>query len=249
MAKITILRKYVNAGLALFVLLSWMGCNAESQVIENRNISSREPAPVVEGTIVAMGDSLTAGLGVAEEMAYPAQLEKKLKSAGYNYRVINAGVSGETSSGARARIEWVISSLRPDIVILETGANDGLRGTDPELLKTNLDQLCMLLKENNIQILLAGMQMLSNLGPEYTQAFSTIYPAIAQKHGVVFMPFFLKDVAGEIDLNQPDRLHPNAQGYSRITDNIYPYVIEVIEKYRNESVGGSPEPLNPGKIE
>lgn len=240
---------YVKAGLVLFVLLAWMGCNAEPPVIEKRSIPPRETGSAVEGTIVAVGDSLTAGLGVAEEMAYPAQLELKLKSAGYNYRVINAGVSGETSSGARARIEWVLSSLNPDIVILETGANDGLRGTDPKLLETNLDQVCALLKENNIQVLLAGMQMLPNLGPEYTQAFSTIYPSIAQKHGVVFMPFFLKDVAGETDFNQPDRLHPTAQGYSRITDNIYPYVIEVIEKYRNETVGRSLESPNPGKIE
>jgi acyl-CoA thioesterase-1 len=215
-----------------------MGCNNELPVTEKRAMPSKESTLVVEGTIVAVGDSLTAGMGVPEEMAYPAKLAQKLISAGYNYRVINAGISGETSSGARARIEWVISSLNPDIVILETGANDGLRGTDPKLLETNLDQICTSLKENNIQILLAGMQMLPNMGPEYTYAFSTIYPSIAKKHGVVLMPFFLKDVAGQTDLNQPDRLHPNAQGYSRITENIYPYVIETIEKFRKERDDG-----------
>lgn len=231
--------QFVKTGLVLFILLAWMGCNTELPVNEKRNIPSREAAPVVEGTIVAVGDSLTAGLGVAEEMAYPAKLERKLLSSGYNYRVINAGVSGETSSGARARIEWIISSLDPDIVILETGANDGLRGTDPKLLEINLDQICTLLKENNIQVLLAGMQMLPNLGPEYTRSFSIIYPAIAQKHEVVFMPFFLRDVAGETDLNQPDRLHPNAQGYSRITENIYPYVLDVIERHRHATGVGT----------
>jgi acyl-CoA thioesterase I len=230
--------QYTNAGLVLFVLMAWMGCKGEPSGVEKRNNPAQKPAPIVEGTIVAVGDSLTAGLGVAEEMAYPAKLERKLKSAGYHYRIINAGISGETSSGARARIEWIISSLDPDIVILETGANDGLRGTDPNLLEANLDQICTLLKENNVQVLLAGMQMLPNLGPEYTQAFSTIYPSIAQKYGVVFMPFFLKDVAGETNLNQPDRLHPNAEGYSRIADNIYAYVLEVIERHRN-AVGDS----------
>lgn len=230
--------KYANATLVLFVLLVGMGCDTDPAVVE-KSKKQAHAAPVVEGTIVAVGDSLTAGLGVAEEMAYPAMLERKLKSAGYNYRVINAGVSGETSSGARARIEWVISSLNPDIVILETGANDGLRGTDPNLLKTNLDQICTLLREKKIHVLLAGMQMLTNLGPEYTQAFSDIYPSIAQKYKVVFMPFFLVDVAGETDLNQSDRLHPNAQGYMRITDNIYPFVLEAIERHRKATDGSN----------
>lgn len=220
-----------NACRVLFVLFALMGCNADPPVLEKVR-SPVQPAPVFEGTIVAVGDSLTAGLGVAEEMAYPARLERKLKAAGYNYQVINAGVSGETSSGARSRIKWVISSLHPDIVILETGANDGLRGTDLDLLETNLDQICTLLKENNIEVLLAGMQMLPNLGPEYTRAFTTIYPRVAQKHQVVFMPFFLKGVAADTDLNQPDRIHPTAQGYARITDNLYPYVLEAIERQR-----------------
>jgi acyl-CoA thioesterase-1 len=187
---------------------------------------------VYEGTIVAVGDSLTAGLGVAEDQAYPAQLARRLQAGGYNYQVINAGVSGETSSGALSRIEWVISSLRPDIVILETGANDGLRGLDPDLLKTNLDRLVSTLTARNIQVIMAGMLMLPNLGPDYTRAFSDIYPQIAQKHGVIFIPFFLDGVAGEAHLNQPDKLHPTVDGYTRIVETVYPYVVRSIERHK-----------------
>ncbi|MGD9247092.1 MAG: arylesterase [Desulfobacteraceae bacterium] len=222
-------------GLCTFIV--WGGCNADPPVIEKAQ-GPKKRSQAFEGTIAAVGDSLTAGFGVDEQMAYPARLERKLQAAGYNYQVINAGVSGETSSGARSRIEWVLSALDPDIVILETGANDGLRGIDPKLLETNLDQICTILKENKVHVLLAGMQMLPNLGPEYTEAFSTIFARVAEKHQVVLMPFFLKDVAGENGLNQPDRIHPTGQGYARITDNIYPYVLETIERYRN-STGGA----------
>lgn len=219
--------------LMTFILLLFFGCDSEPTKVADMPAQAKPPT-VFEGTIVAVGDSLTAGLGVAEEMAYPARLGRKLKAAGYHYQVINAGVSGETSSGARSRIEWVIASLNPDIVILETGANDGLRGIDPDLVEANLDAICRILKEHNIEVLLAGMQMLPNLGPEYTQAFSSIYPRIAQKYRLVYMPFFLMDVAGDTGLNQPDRIHPTAEGYARITDNIYPYVLRAIERQRKK---------------
>jgi acyl-CoA thioesterase I len=216
---------------AMLVLLS--GCDTEPAAVETS--PDRTPSKgVVEGTIVAVGDSLTAGLGVPEEKAYPAVLAQKLKADGYAYEVVNAGVSGETSSGTRSRMEWIVSSLDPDIVILETGANDGLRGIDPRLLASNLDEICALLKKKNIVVLLAGMQMLPNLGPEYTKAFSDIYPRIARKHNLVFMPFILEDVAGVAALNQPDRLHPTAQGYVRIVDNIYPYVLKTIKRHREK---------------
>lgn len=210
-----------------------LGCEAEPPAA-GKVPPKVTSAPVMEGTIVAVGDSLTAGLGVPEELAYPARLANKLHADGFAYQVINAGVSGETSSGARSRIEWVIASLNPDIVILETGANDGLRGIDPKILEANLNEICIFLKENNVEVLLAGMQMLPNLGPDYTRSFSSIYPRIAQKHQLVFMPFFLKDVAGDIRLNQSDRLHPRAPGYDRIADNIYPYVLQAIERLRKK---------------
>jgi acyl-CoA thioesterase-1 len=181
------------------------------------------------GVIVAFGNSLTAGSGVAENEAYPAQLERKLNADGHHYKVINAGVSGETSSGALSRIKWVLT-MKPDIVILETGANDGLRGIDPELTRNNLDATVAALKEHGVVVVLAGMQMASNLGREYTEKFAAMYPSVAAKHQVILMPFFLAGVAGDPNLNQEDGIHPTAKGYEIVTANIYPYVIDAIKQ-------------------
>jgi acyl-CoA thioesterase-1 len=227
--------------IVLVVLCCLTGCDTEPPDVEETSRPA-ETATGYAGTIVALGDSLTAGLGVAETQAYPAQLARKLQADGFNYNVINAGISGETSSGARSRIQWILSSLKPDMVILETGANDGLRGIDPRLLESNLDKICSLLKSNHIEVLLAGMQMLPNLGPEYIQSFATIYPRIAQKHQILFMPFFLEGVAGDPQYNQADRIHPTAQGYRRIVDNIYPYVLKMIARHRNRAAGRPSEP-------
>lgn len=224
-----LMKSIVSLLLCIGLVLS--GCSQKDPV-EPAAAASQTPAAVYEGTIVAVGDSLTAGLGVAEAQAYPAQLAGRLHADGYNYRVINAGVSGETSSGALSRIEWVVSSLDPDIVILVTGANDGLRGLDAGLLESNLDRLVATLKRQDIQVVLGGMLMLPNLGPDYTRAFAEIYPRIADKHGVIFIPFFLEDVAGQADLNQSDKLHPNAEGYTRIVETIYPFVVEAIGRHR-----------------
>jgi len=186
-------------------------------------------APRSQGTIVAVGDSLTAGLGVNEEDAYPAQLEKKLRAAGYDWKIINAGISGETSSGTLSRINWVMK-LRPDIVILETGANDGLRGIDPAVTRINIDKTISILKQQNVTVVLAGMQMVRNLGKEFTKEFADLYPALARKHGLILVPFLLQGVAGNPSLNQPDGIHPTAEGYRIITENIYPFARKAIDR-------------------
>lgn len=211
-----------------------LGCGGEDPSNEH-DVYLPGEEPAYEGAIVAFGDSLTAGLGLAEDRAYPALLEKKLLSEGFNYRVINAGISGETSSGALSRIKWVISALKPDIIILETGANDGMRGIDPNILKDNLDQILSIIKENNIKVILAGMKMLPNLGPEYGVSFEAVYTQMARKHEVPFIPFFLEGVAGDDLLNREDGIHPNEEGYARIVENIYPYVLELFHKNRNHS--------------
>ena len=225
-----------RAWVVLLMALIVSGCNSNSTGAGHQS-ETAEPQPVYEGTIVAVGDSLTAGLRVDEDQAYPAQLARRLKADGYAFRVVNAGVSGETSSGTLARIQWVMTALKPDIVILETGANDGLRGIDPHLLAGNLDQLLTRLKAAGIQVVLAGMRMLPNLGAEYTRAFARVYPEQAQKHQVLLMPFFLEGVAGEASLNQADGLHPTAQGYKRVVDHLYPYVLKAIARYRAAHAG------------
>jgi len=200
---------------------------------------AKEPiSGTTAGVIVAMGDSLTAGYGLAMEESYPAQLERKLRAAGYPYQVINAGVSAETSSGALSRLEWVLT-MKPDIVILETGANDGLRGIDPQLAEDNIRKILITLKEREITVVLAGMKMVRNLGPGYVEGFNSIYPKLAKEQEVIFMPFFLEGVAMVSQYNQEDRIHPNAAGYAKIVENLLPYVVRAIEEHgRSHKRGG-----------
>ena len=208
------------------------GCGRDEPPPERRS------APVADGTVVAVGDSLTAGYGVAQELAYPARLEKKLTSEGFRYRVINAGISGETSSGALSRINWILT-LKPDIVILETGANDGLRGVDPALTKKNIQEIIRLLQASDVTVILAGMQMVQNLGREYTEAFRRIYPEAAKASAVRLIPFFLQGVAGDPALNQADGVHPTGDGYRIIVETVYPYVTAAIqERTKGKPAGG-----------
>ncbi len=190
--------------------------------------------PGYEGVIVAVGDSLTEGLGVEEEFAYPAVLEKKLRGQGHPYQVINAGISGETSSGTLSRIKWVLT-LKPDIVILVIGANDGFRGLDPDLIKTNIQKIIRMLKEENVIVVLGAMQIVQNLGKDYTTAFANIYPEVARSADVILASFFLDGVAANPELNQADGIHPTAKGYQVIVDNITPYVVEAIEAHRKRN--------------
>jgi len=186
------------------------------------------PAPAMAGTIVALGDSLTAGYGLAEAEAWPALLERRLAAEGRRWRVVNAGVSGETSSGALARVDWVLRQLRPDVVILETGANDGLRGIDPGLLRGNLLESVRRLQAAGATVVLAGMQMVRNLGGDYTREFAVVYPAVAGETGAILVPFFLEGVAAVPELNLPDGIHPNAAGQRRILETVYPPVLRAI---------------------
>lgn len=213
----------------------WSSCGKERREDGQEASEPVQSGFTAEGTIVAMGNSLTEGKGVEETMAYPAQLERKLIADGYRFKVVNAGISGETSSGARSRISWVLSTLKPEIVILETGANDGLRGIDPDVLRENLNYLVSRLKQDRVVVLLAGMKMLPNLGLAYTREFEAVYSAIAGDQDVLLIPFFLEGVAGKSKYNQTDGIHPTAEGYRRIVDNIYPYVVQSIETFRENS--------------
>jgi acyl-CoA thioesterase-1 len=179
--------------------------------------------------LMAFGDSLVAGFGVAANNAFPAQLQAALRAEGYSVEVLNAGVSGETTAGGAARIDWALGD-DPDMVLLELGANDALRGIDPEEARDNLDYILQRLKEERIPVLLAGMRAPANWGPDYVAAFNRIYPELAEEYGVTLYPFFLEDVATDPRLNQGDGIHPNARGVAVIVENILPYVIRVLEE-------------------
>lgn len=187
------------------------------------------PARAEALTILAFGDSLTAGLGLAPEQAFPARLEKKLKENGYDIRIVNGGVSGDTTSGGRARLDWMLAEA-PDAVILELGANDMLRGIDPAVAKENLDAILSTLAHRKIPVLLAGMKAFLNLGMGYGRNFSSLYTDLAEKHDVLLYPFFMEGVLPGSGLLQDDGLHPSAAGVDRIVEGIYPYVTELIEK-------------------
>ncbi len=204
--------------LAGFLLCALWACRQEP---EGQREIKKETASAL--TIAAVGDSLSAGFGVEEDKSYPAQLEGQLQAEGRDIRVINAGVSGETTSGTLARLDWVLT-LKPDIVILETGANDGLRGLAPGLVRQNLRKIIEKLQAKNITIVFAGMRMVWNLGPAYTTDFNRIYPEIAEEKGLIFMPFFLEGVATNRALNIEDGIHPNPQGYTIIVNNLLPFV-------------------------
>jgi len=177
--------------------------------------------------ILALGDSLTAGFGLPSGAAFPARLEARLKAEGIAVRVINGGVSGDTTAGGVARLDWALSD-KPDIVILELGANDALRGVEPAQTRANLDKMIARIQAAGAKILLLGMRAPPNLGEEYAHEFERIYPELAQRHGVKLYPFMLEGVAMDPKFNQPDGLHPNERGVAALVDRIAPYVKELI---------------------
>jgi acyl-CoA thioesterase I len=177
--------------------------------------------------ILAFGDSLTAGLGLPPNEAFPAQLEARLAALGVKARVINAGVSGDTTADGLARLDWALAD-KPDLVIIEFGANDMLRGIDQKLARANLAAMIAKIRNVGAKILLAGMKAAPNWGPVYRTSFDRIYPELAQTEHVALYPFFLDGVAMDPTLNQPDGLHPTAKGVAIIAGRIAPYVVRLI---------------------
>ena len=194
-----------------------------------REVAAATQDRAQERVIVAFGDSLTAGLGVAPNESYPAALEQKIKIAGYSYRVINSGVSGETTAGGLRRVDWVLRS-RPEIVILELGANDGLRGLDPDQTEKNLSAIIERLQKAGVEVILAGMKMPPNYGREYTARFERIFPKLAAQYRLTLIPFFLDGVAAQSNLNQADGIHPTGQGYRLIVNRIWPIIEPLLKK-------------------
>ena len=183
---------------------------------EQTTTSAEQQAPL---TILALGDSLTEGLGVDNDANYPAQLEARLKELGYkDVKVVNSGLSGETSTGLVNRLDWVLQT-KPDITILTVGANDAIRGIDVATVEANIRTAVKRLQDNGSEVILGGMQIYDNLGSDYVTSFAAIYPRVAKDMNVTLIPFFLDGVGGDPKLNQADAIHPTKEGYTIIVDN------------------------------
>ncbi|WP_201529322.1 arylesterase [Psychrobacter frigidicola] len=214
---------------------------AESPIQTDQQLT--QPANSQSLTILALGDSLTEGLGVANDANYPAQLEASLQEMGYkNVKVINSGLSGETSTGLVNRLDWV-AQTKPDITILTIGANDAIRGIDVATVEDNIRTAVKHLQDNGSQVILGGMQIYDNLGNDYVQSFAAMYPRIAKDMNVTLIPFFLDGVAADANLNQADAIHPTSEGYTIIVnDNILPILKPEIEQMlANKSAVLAPE--------
>jgi acyl-CoA thioesterase I len=192
------------------------------------------PAPVPQATpvvdeplVVFLGDSLTAGYGLGGEQAYPALVEKRLEEEGIPVHVLNAGVSGDTTAGGLSRLDWLLSQ-KPEVVVVGLGGNDGLRGLPLEQADHNLREIVRRSKAAGARVLLLGMQIPPNYGPEYAQGFSEMYPSIAKEMDVPLVPFLLEGVGGVADLNQADGIHPTAEGQEKVAELVTPYVAEVL---------------------
>lgn len=186
-------------------------------------------------SILALGDSLTAGYGLQQGDDFPSQLEKRLRSAGYPVMVINAGVSGDTSAGGLARLDWSLAA-QPAIAIVELGANDALRGLEPEQTAKNIAQIITQLEAAGCHVILAGMKAPRNLGPDYYNRFDQIYPDLAKRFDLDFYPFFLEGVVADPELNQADGIHPNSTGVGVIVTGIMPLVVAVLDEVRGSIV-------------
>ncbi len=206
--------------------------NNESMVEEEKTkteVSSTKEAKNGQKTIMFFGNSLTAGYGLEEGQDFPSLIQHRIDSLGLNFRVINAGLSGETTSNGLERIDWVLREP-VDIFMLELGANDMLRGTGVETTEENLRKILkrVKIKSPNAKIIIAGMQSAPNMGPDYVKAFNAIYPKLSTEFNATLIPFFLEGVAGEESLNLPDRKHPNIEGQKIVMENVWAYLGKLI---------------------
>jgi len=217
--------------LSILVLFLLAACSPGDRASLPSQAASPAPPPATpvsdDPLVVFLGDSLTAGYGLGGEQAYPALVEKRLKEQGVPVHVLNAGVSGDTTAGGLSRLDWLLSQ-KPEVVVVGLGGNDGLRGLPLEQADRNLREIVRRSKAAGARVLLLGMQIPPNYGPEYAQGFKDIYPRIAEEMDVPLVPFVLEGVGGDEALNQADGIHPTAEGQEKVADLVTPYVVEVL---------------------
>lgn len=223
----SIIKSIIRSGAVLCFVFSMIfvaACGVSTaEKASNVRVEKKPPAQIVSDKpkIVAFGDSLTAGLGLEEKESYPYLLQERLKADGFDYEVVNAGVSGETSLGGLERIDWVLGQENVRILILELGANDLLRGLPVAKMKENLSQIIKKAKAKNVTVLLCGMLAPPTMGAQYQRDFVNVFPDLATQYKVEFLPFLLENIALNKNLNQADGIHPNADGEKIMTDNVY----------------------------
>lgn len=225
---------FCHVGLLIAMNLLAIGCSSRDSA-QRSTMPATSPTPAVTPTpdarpvIVAFGDSLTAGFGLPEDQAYPTLLQRKVDENGYSYRVVNAGISGDTSAGGVRRIDWMIDK-NAKFLILELGGNDALRGQPVSELKKNLSIIIEKAQESGIIVILAGMEAPPNLGPEYSDEFRRAFRDLARQYKLPFIPFVLDGVGGNPELNQADGIHPNAEGEKIMTNNIWRVLEPLLKK-------------------
>jgi acyl-CoA thioesterase I len=228
-----VMRILVAIGFTFF-LVSVFGCAAANPSANSANRANKSltlpKADSSKPKIIAFGDSLTAGFGLAEKESYPYLLQEKLKADGFDYEVVNAGVSGDTTLGGLERADWVLEQENAKILILELGANDLLRGVPVEKMKANLEKIILKAKAKNIKVLLCGMLAPPTMGAQYQRDYVKAFPDLATEHKVEFLPFLLDGIALSKELNQADGIHPNPRGTQIMTENIYAALKPMLSK-------------------
>ncbi|HWI63469.1 MAG TPA: arylesterase [Symbiobacteriaceae bacterium] len=221
----------------LVAALGMVGCGGKAKPASSTQRPAQptvaSPVKGVDRTgwpvIVAFGDSLTAGQGVSFDKSYPSQLQAELDRLGYKYRVVNAGISGDTTAGGVTRVQSVLGH-KPEIVILELGPNDALQGMRMDQMKTNLQKMIETFQKEKVKVVLAGMQIPPNYGPDYTETFRQAYVDLAKQYNLPLIPFFLDGVAAKPELNQMDGIHPTAEGYAYVVRNVIPVLEPMLKK-------------------
>lgn len=219
-----------RASLVVPILLTFAAACGEAPPPPAPATASTAPAPPTAAdvpVVVFLGDSLTAGLGLDEERAFPAVIERRLAEAGTPIRAVNAGVSGDTSAGGLRRLGWLLRQ-EPDVVVVSLGANDGLRALDVQATEENLRRIVTEARAAGARVLLTGMLVPPNYGPDYAERFRQVYPRLAAELGVPLVPFLLEGVAAVPELNQGDGIHPNAAGQERVAEVVLPYLKGVL---------------------
>ncbi|MDN5211979.1 arylesterase [Fulvivirgaceae bacterium BMA12] len=229
------MKKVVNKAFIFLFVISQIACSGTGGHEEKKEIAkplenNATQTSSTEKIILFFGNSLTAGYGLEMDKAFPALIQAKVDTLGLNYKVVNAGLSGETTASGNTRIDWVLNQ-KVDIFILELGGNDGLRGISIEETRKNLQQMIdkIQAKYQDCQIVLAGMQIPPNMGQDYTAAFRAVFPELAEKNEIMLIPFLLANVGGEPELNQPDGIHPNEEGHKIVAENVWKILQEILK--------------------